>query len=223
MFRITTVFCIAAIAALPSCVSQATHQRLLDSNERLQQQRDALDLHVKDLESQNLRLANQVKRLGANAVEADAVKNLQKQLRDMIARLGSGGSLDIEGVSVRAGEGGVIVQVQGEVLFDSGKAELSAVGRQTLERLAPAILRENRSIRVEGHTDSDPIVHSKWKTNLRLSSERAMSVAQYLIGAGFPADRVGISGYGEHRPIEEGDSEVAKAANRRVEILLLDD
>ncbi|MCA8941944.1 MAG: hypothetical protein KDB80_05230, partial [Planctomycetes bacterium] len=92
MFRITTVICIAAIAALPSCVSQAAHQRALDSNERLQQQRDALDAHVKDLESQNSRLASQVKSLGANAVEADSVKNLQKKLRDMIARLGQGGS-----------------------------------------------------------------------------------------------------------------------------------
>jgi chemotaxis protein MotB len=56
---------------------------------------------------------------------------------------------------------------------------------------------------------------------LRLSTERANSVAEYLVGAGMPAEFVAVSGYGEYRPIDEGSDAAAKAANRRVEILLL--
>lgn len=220
MFRITIV-CLAALVAFPSCVSQQAHKEVLDANLQLQEERDALANHVNELSQQNRRLTSDVERLGANAAEAAWLAAEKKKLAELIDRLGSGGNVDIKGVRIRESAEGVVVEVQGEVLFASGKVELSEVGRRTLQQLAPAVLREGGRIRVEGHTDSDPIVHSPWKTNLRLSSERAHSVAEYLIGAGMPAGDVAIAGYGEHRPIAAGDTAEAKQANRRVEILLL--
>ena len=222
MFRIPTVLCALAVAALPACVSQDAHNRALAANKKLQDEREALAAHVRELSAENSELSRSVQRLGASAADAAWIEDQKNKLREMIERLGAGGGLDIEGVSVRRSDEGVVVQVQGEVLFASGKAELTETGEQTLQKLAPAILREQRRVRVEGHTDSDPIVHSKWKTNLRLSSERAISVAQYLSGAGLPADKVAVAGYGQYQPIAEGDDASAKQANRRVEILLLD-
>ncbi len=224
MLRTTTLLCLAAIVALPACVSQDAYRRALTANDKLQDEREALSAHVRELTQQNEKLSRDVQRLGANAADAAWIDEQKKRLNEMIARLGgtSGGSIDIEGVSVREGGEGIIVQVQGEVLFASGKAELTSTGRKTLEQLAPALLREGKGLRVEGHTDNDPIVHSKWKTNLRLSSERALSVAEYLIGAGMNAENIGVAGYGEHRPIDPGNDAAAKQANRRVEILILD-
>jgi chemotaxis protein MotB len=66
-------------------------------------------------------------------------------------------------------------------------------------------------------------VRSQWGTNLRLSVERAISVADFLIqNAQLPAERIGVAGYGEFRPAVEGATDAARQKNRRVEILLLD-
>ena len=224
MFRTTTVVCIAALAALPACVSQEAHRRVLAANDRLQDEREAMAVHIRDLQRQNEDLSNKVQRLGASAADAAWIADQKAKIKEMIERLqGGGGSLDIPGVSVRQGDEGIIVQVQGEVLFASGQAELTASGRRTLDKILPELQRSGQRLRVEGHTDSDPIVRSRWKTNLRLSSERAISVAQYLTGGGVEASMVSVGGYGEHRPIAAGNDDASKAANRRVEILLLND
>jgi len=221
VIRTPAVICIIALVALPACVTQDAHRRALAANEQLQEERDALAAHVRELAEQNEKLAHDVQRLGASAADAAWIADQKAKIRDMLARLQSGGSLDLEGVTVRQSAEGIVVQVQGEVLFPPGQAELTSKGKSTLEKIAAEVVRAAGPIRVEGHTDSDPITRSSWKTNLRLSSERAHSVAMFLISAGVPADTVAIAGYGEYRPIEPGNSDAAKQANRRVEILLL--
>jgi outer membrane protein OmpA-like peptidoglycan-associated protein len=49
-----------------------------------------------------------------------------------------------------------------------------------------------------------------------------MAVADFLIKSGLPADRVGVAGFGEHRPAAAGTDDEARQRNRRVEILMLD-
>jgi len=91
-----------------------------------------------------------------------------------------------------------------------------------LRQVARVLKQGNKMMRIEGHTDSDPILNSSWKTNLHLSAARAMAVADFLIASGVPEERVSISGYGQYRPKVPGDGASAKSSNRRVEILLLD-
>lgn len=230
MFRATKIVCLATLVALPACVSQETHRRVLAANDTIRQERDALAEHVSALTEANSSLSSDVQRLGRNAADAQWLASEKQKLAEMVARLGgvsSGGDIDgsalkIEGVSVRQGAEGVIVQVQGEVLFASGQAELTESGRRTIEALAPELMRDPGRLRIEGHTDSDPIRRSQWKTNLRLSCARANAVADFLIGAGYQAESIAVAGYGEHRPIQPGNDDAAKQANRRVEILLLD-
>ena len=59
-------------------------------------------------------------------------------------------------------------------------------------------------------------------TNLRLSVERSLAVADFLEHAGLPANRICVAGYGEHRPTEQAKDDAARQKNRRVEILMLD-
>jgi chemotaxis protein MotB len=82
--------------------------------------------------------------------------------------------------------------------------------------------REGKRVRVDGHTDDTPIQYSQWGTNLRLSVERSMSVVDFLIKSGLPAERVGVAGFGEYRPAVAGNGDDARQQNRRVEILMLD-
>jgi chemotaxis protein MotB len=74
-------------------------------------------------------------------------------------------------------------------------------------------------IRVEGHTDNQPIIRGKFANNLELSTARALSVVNFLSEtAPLPKSRFSALGYGEYRPIATNATEEGRALNRRVEI-----
>ncbi|MCK5942197.1 MAG: OmpA family protein, partial [Planctomycetes bacterium] len=124
---------------------------------------------------------------------------------------------------IRADARGLVVSISTDhVLFEVGAAEISAAGRQLIAEIAPVLVGAPNSVVIEGHTDDTPIVRSRWGTNLRLSVERAMSVADHLIAAGLPANKVSAAGYGPNRPAVEGTTDEARMKNRRVEILLIE-
>ena len=72
-------------------------------------------------------------------------------------------------------------------------------------------------VRIEGHTDTTGTdAH-----NLELSQDRAQKVLDYLVSQGVSAERLEAKGYGESRPLQQGDSDDVHATNRRVEFHLL--
>jgi chemotaxis protein MotB len=117
---------------------------------------------------------------------------------------------------------------ESSVLFESGKADVSAAGHQSLDDLAAAIIDLEREIppdipwilRIDGHTDKHPISGGPFKSNWDLSAARAIAVVQYLITKGIPADRLAAAGFGEFQPIDPGEDEDALARNRRIELKL---
>jgi len=117
---------------------------------------------------------------------------------------------------------------QSEVLFPKGSAELTEEGKKELDKLAEAILELEKQIppdinwilRVDGHTDSDPIRTARFRSNWELSAARAISVVKYLISRGVSPERLAATGFGEFHPIDPGDTEEAKAKNRRIELKL---
>lgn len=113
--------------------------------------------------------------------------------------------------------GDIVLTVAGDVLFPSGKVTLKADGRRELDRIARMIMSQHptNTIRVEGYTDSDPIRKSQWKTNERLSSERALAVEAYLVARGIEADRIYSAAMGAAKP------KSSKQDSRRVEIVIL--
>lgn len=147
--------------------------------------------------------------------ERDALLANQNQTRG-----GTTGFEGIEGVGSSRGPGGdVIVDIVGDVLFDSGKVTLKNSAKQTLDRVAGVINSSysGKTIRIEGHTDSDPIRKSQWKTNERLSAERALAVEEYLSSRGVDKNRMYIAGFADANP------RANKAQSRRVEIVILGD
>jgi len=105
------------------------------------------------------------------------------------------------------------------ILFSTGKAALLPASFASLNKLAN-LLRENPNVKIEvsGHTDN---VGSA-ATNKTLSRNRALSVRDYLIKQGIAAERVKYEGYGFDRPIAPNTTADGRAANRRVEIEILD-
>jgi chemotaxis protein MotB len=114
--------------------------------------------------------------------------------------------------------GTMTVRVPGDVVFDAGKATVREQAKGTLDKVAAALKRDysGKQIRVEGHTDSDPIRFSKWKSNQELSTARADAVKKYLVSKGVDANMVSVQGFGSDRP-KSND----KATNRRVEIVVV--
>ncbi len=117
-----------------------------------------------------------------------------------------------------------------EVLFEPGSADLAAEGRAQIAGVAQ-ILREIAAdippnidwiLRVDGHTDNVPLSGAgAFADNWELSQGRALSVVRFLQDdLGFPPDRLAATGFGEYRPVAEGNSPAARAQNRRIELKL---
>jgi outer membrane protein OmpA-like peptidoglycan-associated protein len=112
-----------------------------------------------------------------------------------------------------------------DVLFSAGRASLTAAGRKRLDAIVSTLKSKyaGMTVRVMGYTDKDPIVKTKnlWKDNLDLSANRAMEVTRYLWSRGIPAERIETVGMGATHFVGSNATKSGKAANRRVEILVV--
>lgn len=126
-------------------------------------------------------------------------------------------------VSKRDGEGGLLV-IPGNLLFDSGKAEVRPEMYPLLRRIAQLMkTRPNVILQVEGHTDSVPIYTVRFHDNWDLSTARAASVVRYLIEQCDVAPRqLAAAGYADSRPLVPNDTPEHRERNRRVEFLFVD-
>lgn len=117
-----------------------------------------------------------------------------------------------------------------EVLFPTGEAQLSDAGREQirnvtgmLEQISADIPKDiDWIIRVDGHTDSQPLSgQGRYRDNWELSQARALAVVRFMVDdLGFPATRVAATGFADTRPVATGDSDADRAMNRRIELKL---
>ena len=115
------------------------------------------------------------------------------------------------------------VTVASEILFPSGSAELAPAGADVLRKVAAAANQSQDEVRVEGHTDSDPIapvLAQYYPSNWELSTARAAVAVRTLQATGMvPAERLAAVGYGDSHPVAPNDTAEGRAKNRRVEII----
>lgn len=112
-----------------------------------------------------------------------------------------------------------LVMTLGDVLFDTGRAELRPAASRTVLKLVQFLqLNPRRVVRIEGYTDSS----GEERKNLDLSRSRAQAVADLLVDLGVESKRIQVEGYGEAYPLAENASARGRAQNRRVEIVFSD-
>jgi chemotaxis protein MotB len=139
--------------------------------------------------------------------------NIAKQLKETtkdenIQIIKEAGSL-----TVRMGEG---------LLFDSASAEIKPKSKQTLDEIAKVLTKNQKHIRIEGHSDNLPIKNTKYSTNWELSSVRASKIADYLIvNKKLDKKRFTVAGYADIKPIATNSTSQGRAKNRRVDIIIL--
>lgn len=118
----------------------------------------------------------------------------------------------------------LVITFVAEVLFDSGKDVLRPEAFLKLDKVTSVLNTtvKNLNVGVEGHTDSDPIIRSGWKSNWELSVARALSVLHYMIdNQAVDPHRLSATGYGEFHPVAPNTTKEGKQKNRRVEIIIL--
>jgi len=127
-------------------------------------------------------------------------------------------TLVVRNFTLRKMESGVKIVIE-NILFNTGNATLRKESFASLDKLV-TLLKENPSVKIEisGHTDNT----GSAATNKTLSKNRAASVRNYLISKGISGDRMKFEGYGFDRPIAPNTTADGRAANRRVEIEILD-
>ena len=151
--------------------------------------------------------------------ELNELERAKKELEDRLKK-----EIDDKEVKVEMLEKGLVITFVAEVLFDSGKADLRKDSFQKLDKVGQVLSTtvSDLSVGIEGHTDSDPIKHSNWKSNWELSTTRALSVLHYLEeNQKIEPTRLAATGYGQYRPVDANDTKEGKQKNRRVEIIIL--
>jgi chemotaxis protein MotB len=150
--------------------------------------------------------------------ENDTLQHAQDKIKSDLAAHGLGDSVQFR----LEGRGLIVTVVTDKVLFDPGSADLRSEGRNVLDGMAEALRQLPNQIAIEGHTDDRPIHSAAFATNWELSTARATSVLRYLTDSrSIPANRISAAGYADQRPLAANDSDVHRAQNRRVEVVVL--
>lgn len=124
-------------------------------------------------------------------------------------------------VTVNKGKSWIELQMNSELLFLSGSAELAAESLPVLKKIAEVLKPLPNQINIEGHTDNLPIGTSKFPSNWELSSARATTVVRDLIKNGIGPPRLSAIGYGEFHPVADNRTEEGRFKNRRVGVLII--
>jgi outer membrane protein OmpA-like peptidoglycan-associated protein len=140
----------------------------------------------------------------------------QRKLRELEAALKAERDAIAKIATVKEGDRGMVITLQGEVLFPTGKWELKPAAMAKLDVIATALKDKEQPVVVYGFTDS---VGAR-DNNVELSQRRAHAVRDYLVSRGIPQDLVTAQGKGPDEPVAGNDSLEGRAQNRRVELVV---
>jgi chemotaxis protein MotB len=205
--------------------------------DRLQTEYHAENQARRQLEDEVQRKDGEVSDLRSKANEKDsALSELQKtteedktriaQLQTALdeARKAMGATPEGQnGVEVYRDREGIVYRMSDQLLFESGSTDVREAGKKALAKIAAQFKEKNYpEIRIEGHTDSDPVVRTKEKFplgNHELAMERALAVYAILVNEDkINSNVLSLAAFGPNHPVAKGESDGAKAKNRRVEI-----
>lgn len=207
------------------CISQREFDEMKTQYET---QIDGLKTTISAFERKNAELEREVafqkSRAGVLENETAAVREtnalLMKQIEELNRKLANFGQEHSEIFETMPGGG---LSMKGDASFDPGLATLRPKAIAALDALAAELrTMPNAIIRIDGHTDNDPIQKTKYKwttgSNFELAAARALTVLLHLEKQGVPGSQMHLTSFGEHRPRAANDTKENKAKNRRVEI-----
>jgi chemotaxis protein MotB len=220
--------------------AQAQNEKLKHENQRAQQQLAMLDLERTQLQAEQHRLTTD---LTSVLEDRTRLKESTEQLKAALAELSRRkteadrrvlefrgllarfkGLIDAGTLKVTIADGRMVLQLPTDVLFDSGSAKLSQVGKDAINQVS-AVLKEvpDRRYQVEGHTDNVPIHNPQYRSNWELAAARGLGVLRAMSDAGIAAQQLSAASYAEFHPTATNDTDAGRRENRRIEIILVPD
>ena len=158
----------------------------------------------------------QVVSTGATLPELDL---LTRQLRSVL-----GDSIAKHEVSLQQTPEGLVISFQELGFFHSGEANLLPGQASKIEQAGAILQQHNLVLRVEGHSDDQPIHNAVFASNWELSAARAMTVLLLLVDqTHYDPTRLSMAGYGPYRPIADNAIPEGRQKNRRVDMVVLRD
>ena len=119
---------------------------------------------------------------------------------------------------------GLVVSLREATFFASGDDAVAPGSEPILAKIAAEIQRMGNPVRLEGHTDAQPIHNSRFRSNWELSVARSIAMLELLRQKfGVAPDRLSVAGYAENAPVDTNDTEEGRARNRRVDLVILSD
>lgn len=171
-----------------------------------------------DLDSDSSRLHNfEDNRNPATAASATDMLKLKKQLEAAMGKELANHEMQLEVTPE-----GFIISLRELGFFNSGQADLLPGAGDKIVRIAKVLSRPGLEIRINGHSDNQPIHNAQFASNWELSTARAMSVLRLLVSeGGFDPTRISAAGFGEYRPAGDNSTAEGRKMNRRVDLVVL--
>jgi chemotaxis protein MotB len=194
---------LCASGCVPTMQYQQMRQKYVEENAK-----------CRELADRNIQLQNEVDRLKRGVaiakINEDRYRKEAELLRDAKPWRAIKGAQKV-------GPDGKILRLS-HLTFLSGSADLTPQGKAVLDQVVAQLKGRNVALVVDGHTDSDPIRHSKHRSNWELSGKRAAAVLNYIVRAGGVSGKNAmLRGFSKYRPVSD-----KKKENRRVEMFFTD-
>ncbi|SEP01052.1 OmpA/MotB family protein [Aquisalimonas asiatica] len=155
--------------------------------------------------------------LPLSMVPAEPVPSPQPESPETAA---TGTDMTAEGVEIIEEADRISLRIQDNLLFDSGRADLTDDGLAVLDGVVEILREHDGPISVEGHTDNVPIATEAFPSNWELSTARATRVLRHLDDAGVDATRMRAVGRADTDPVAPNTNAPGRAANRRVDLIM---
>jgi len=192
-----------------------------DLKQKLRERGVNLDNLTQSLEQERRALEEYKRR----AEQLEQIRKRFETLREKLQQLTN------LGLKVEVRDNRMLIQLPGDVLFDSGSDKLKPRGKEILIAVAAVVRGDadlsRREFQVAGHTDSKPLKGGPFQDNWGLSAMRSRSVLAFLTqpeaegGGGLDPKNWSAAGYGETDPVSNNDSDEGREKNRRVELVVM--
>jgi chemotaxis protein MotB len=200
---------------------------------RLNAEIAALSASKSNLEAQLATILSDKSRLEASIADMQlALQELEKRRMEAEARVAEYRAftakfqklIDEGKLRIKIRDGRMVVELATDILFESGKADLSPAGILAIQEVSAVLATiVDKKFQVEGHTDNVPINTPRFPSNWELSAARSITVVKTMIEAGMRPTHVSGASYGDSTPAYDNTSEQGRAKNRRIEIVVVPD
>lgn len=127
------------------------------------------------------------------------------------------------GFAPRLEKRGLVISMPQAVLFAPGEDQLDAGAQASVRKIAEVLREVPNRITLIGYADSTPVHNQRFYDNWELAAARSLRLLDILVGEyGIAPSRMQVASYGSNDPRNLGESDAARAGNRRVEIVVMD-